>query len=108
MDNISDLPQPKRPENTSGIPVAEITKSDLIVFGRLVVDMQTLSESVNFSEVMQTNLDQAAGKYYSIIERIEKRGGILIMSQREIQKLEKQINYLEDFLASEGYEGTDK
>ena len=95
MANISDLPQPKRPETTSGIPVAEITKSDLIAFGRLVVDMQT-------------DLDQAAGKYYSIIERIENRDGMLIMSQREIKYLEKQINYLEAFLASEGYEGTDK
>lgn len=52
---MSDIPQPKRPETTSGIPVAEITKSDLIAFGRLIVDMQTLSETVEFNEVMRSS-----------------------------------------------------
>lgn len=100
MANISDIPRPK-----IGPDTVEITLNELIVFADLLVSLET---EKNISTVTNLKLLKVANIYQGIIERIEKRDGLLVKSYQRIKKLEKHIKHLEEFLASEGYEGTDK
>ena len=100
MDNISALPQPK-----IGPDTVEITLNELIVIGDLLVSLET---EKNISTVTNLKLLKVANIYQGIIDRLKERDGLLVKSYQRIKKLEKHIKHLEEFLASEGYERTDK
>ena len=99
MANISDLPQPARKDKTIEITVYELT---------LLGEALDVVSTERYTGTANLKIHRAIEAYYTMVKRHENQNGLITESHRRIQKLEKQINYLEDFLASEGYERTDK